>query len=250
MRRSLLATIAAASLGAMPAPTERPAKVLDLGHPLSDADPTWSGEKVFSRTATATFEKDGYAMGKFSTDEHFGTHLDAPSHFGGSWTIDKIPADRLVRPAVCIDVAAKAAVEEDYRLAIEDVRAFESRSGRIAEGAVVFVATGWDRRWKEPGRYMNVRNGVKHFPGISVEAATFLARDRKVAGIGIDTPSVDYGPSERFETHRMTLPLNVYHIENAANLTALPAAGFTVVIAPVNIVGGSGGPTRVFALVP
>ena len=250
MRSSLLAILAAASLWAMPARTEPPAKVLDLGHSLSDADPTWSGEKVFRRTETATFEKEGYALGKFSTDEHFGTHLDAPSHFGGSWATDEIPADRLVRPAVCINVAAKVAVEEDYRLAIEDVRAFESRSGRIAEGAVVFVATGWDRRWKEPGRYMNVRNGVKHFPGISVEAATFLARDRKVAGIGIDTPSVDYGPSERFETHRITLPLNVYHIENAANLTALPAAGFTVVIAPINIVGGSGGPTRVFALIP
>ena len=250
MRHSLLGALAATSLWAMPAPTERPLKVLDLGHPLSDADPTWSGEKAFSRTATATFEKDGYAMGKVSTDEHFGTHLDAPSHFGGSWTTAKIPVDRLVRPAVCINIAAKVAVEEDYRLAIEDIRAFESRSGPITEGVLVLVATGWDRRWKEPGRTMNVRNGVKHFPGISVEAATLLARDRKVAGIGIDTPSVDYGPSERFETHRTTMPLNVYHIENAANLTALPAAGFTVVIAPVNIVGGSGGPTRVFALIP
>lgn len=250
MRNSLLGALAAASLWAMPAPAERPLKVLDLGHPLSDTDPTWTGETAFSRSATATFEKNGYAVGKFSADEHFGTHMDAPSHFGGSWTTDKIPVDRLVRPAVCINVAAKVATDEDYRLAIEDIRAFESRSGPIAEGAVVLVATGWDRRWKEPGRYMNVRNGVKHFPGISVEAATLLARDRKVAGIGIDSPSVDYGPSERFETHRTTMPLNVYHIENATNLTALPASGFTVVIAPVNIVGGSGGPTRVFALIP
>lgn len=248
MRHSLLGALAAVSLFAIPA--ERPLKVLDLGHPLSDADPTWSGEKAFSRTETATFEKDGAALGKFSTDEHFGTHLDAPSHFGGSWTTDRIPVERLVRPAVCINVAAKAAVDEDYRLTVEDVRAFESRSGPIAEGVVVLVATGWDRRWKEPGRYMNVRNGVKHFPGISVEAATLLARDRKVAGIGIDTPSVDYGPSEHFETHRTTMPRNVYHVENAANLTALPASGFTVVIAPINIVGGSGGPTRVFALLP
>lgn len=250
MRHSLLGTLAAASFWAMPAPTERPLKVLDLGHSLSDADPTWSGGRVFNRTETATFAKDGAAMGKFSTDEHFGTHLDAPSHFGGSWTTDKIPVERLVRPAVCINIAAKIADEEDYRLAIEDIRTFESRFGPIREGMVVFVATGWDRRWKEPGRYMNVKDGVKHFPGISVEAATLLARDRKVAGIGIDTPSVDYGPSQRFETHRTTMPLNVYHIENAANLTVLPAVGFTVVVAPVNIVGGSGGPTRVFALIP
>ena len=233
----------------MPATAERLLKVLDLGHPMSDGDPTWTAAKAFSRTETATFEKDGSALGQFSTDEHFGTHLDAPAHFGGSWTTDRIPVDRLVRPAVCIDITAKVAGDEDYRLAVEDIRAFESRSGPIPEGTLVLVATGWDRRWKEPGRYMNVRNGVKHFPGISVEAATLLARDRKVAGIGIDTPSVDYGPSKRFETHRATQPLNVYHIENAANLTALPASGFTVVVAPVNIAGGSGGPTRVFALI-
>ena len=250
MRHSLLGALATASLCAMPAVAERPLKVLDLGHPLSESDPTWTGHKAFTRTETATFAKDGAALGKFSTDEHFGTHLDAPAHFGGTWTTDKIPVDRLVRPAVCIDITAKVAADEDYRLTVEDIRAFESRNGRIAESALVLVATGWDRRWKEPGRYMNVRNGLKHFPGISVEAATLLARDRKVAGIGIDSPSVDYGPSEHFETHRTTQPLNVYHIENAANLTTLPATGFTVVVAPVNIAGGSGGPTRVFALLP
>jgi kynurenine formamidase len=248
MRYPLLGALAAACLAATAAPAERPMKVIDLGHPLSESDPTWTGDTAFTRTATATFEKDGSALGKFTVDEHFGTHLDAPSHFGGSWTTDTIPVDRLVRPAVCINVAAKAAGDEDYRLTLEDVRAFEARSGTIAEGAIVLVATGWDRRWKEPGRYMNVRNGVKHFPGISVAAARFLARDRKVAGIGIDTPSVDYGPSEHFETHRETNPLNVYHVENAANLTSLPATGFTVIVAPINIAGGSGGPTRVFAL--
>ena len=85
-------------LWAMPAAAERPVKVLDLGHPLSDADPTWTGGKAFSRTETATFAKDGAAMGKLSNDEHFGTHLDAPAHFGGSWTTDKIPVDRSCGP--------------------------------------------------------------------------------------------------------------------------------------------------------
>ena len=187
MRHALLGTLAASALAATLLAAERPVKVLDLGHPLADTDPTWTGVKVFSRTETANFAKDGAAMGKFSFDEHFGTHLDAPAHFGGSWTTDRIPVDRLVRPAVCIDITGKAGADEDYRLTVADIRAFEARSGPIAEGVVVLVATGWDRRWKEPGRYMNVRNGVKHFPGIAVEAAALLARDRKVAGIGIDS---------------------------------------------------------------
>jgi len=230
---------------ARPVHAETTGRVRDLGHPLSESDPTWSGEKVFSRSGESGA---GFAGGTFSSDEHFGTHLDAPAHFGGPWTTDKIPVDRLVRPAVCINVETEAAKEEDYRLSVDDVRRFEARVGRIPEGAVVLVATGWDRRWPDRARYMNERDGVKHFPGISVEAAAFLARERKVAGLGIDTPSVDYGPSAKFETHRTTMPENVYHIENATNLTALPPAGFSVVVAPINLAGGSGGPARVFAI--
>lgn len=229
---------------------QQAATVIDLGHALSERSPSWSGERAFSRTATETSAKDGYEAGKFASEEHFGTHLDAPAHFGGTWTTDQIPVDRFVRPAVCINVEAAVARDEDYRVTLADVKAFEARHGSIKEGMVVLIATGWDRRWPDAARYMNVRDGVKHFPGISVEAGAYLAKDRQVAGIGIDTPSIDYGPSAQFETHHVTLPLNLYHIENAANLTRVPPSGFTVVVAPINIVGGSGGPTRLFALVP
>ena len=178
-------------------------RVVDLGHPLAVTDPSWDGSRVFQRKGT---DGGGYVGGTFSSDEHFGTHLDAPAHFGGTWTVDRIPVDRLVRPGICINVTGKP---EDYQI-----------------------------------------TGVKHFPGIHPDAAAYLARDRKVAGLGIDTPSVDYGPSAKFETHNLTMRLNVFHIENAARLTSLPPRGFTLVVAPINLAGGSGGPARVFALLP
>jgi len=220
-------------------------RLVDLGHPLSDKDPTWSGGKAFSRSEA---RGEGFAMGSFSSDEHFGTHLDAPLHAGGRWTTDQIPLDRYLRPAVRIDLQAAAAKDEDYRLSVDDIRSFEAREGRIPEGSVVLVATGWDKRWPDQVRYMNDRGGTKHFPGLSVEAAAFLAKERKVVGIGIDTPSVDYGPSAKFEVHHTTMPENIYHIENATGLTGLPAKGYRVLVAPINLVGGSGGPTRFFAL--
>jgi kynurenine formamidase len=229
---------------------QAPPKVIDLGHPLSTASPTWSGEPAYSRTVVAEVAKDGYNAGRFSVDEHFGTHLDAPAHFGGDWTVDQIPVDRLVRPAVCLNIVAQVARDEDYRLSVADVRAFEQKQGPISEGVIVLVATGWDARWSDPARYMNTKGGVKHFPGISIEAARYLAMDRRVVAIGIDTGSIDYGPSTAYESHQTTMQLNLYHVENAANLTKLPPKGFTVVVAPINIEGGSGGPTRIFALLP
>jgi kynurenine formamidase len=225
--------------------------VVDLGHPLSESDPTWTGEKVFSRTVTATVDKDGYTAGKFSTEEHFGTHFDAPAHFGGEWTVVKVPIDwRVWVQGVTLNIVPQVRSNEDYRLTLADVQTWERNHGPIPSGAVVFVATGWDRFWTNPARYRNERDGVKHFPGLSVEAATFLVKERKIAGIVIDTLSVDYGPSKDFEVHKITMPRNVYHVENAANLTSLPLRGFTVTIAPLDIVGGSGGPTRIFARLP
>lgn len=241
MEPRTLPTLTFITLLALPA-SAAAQRVVDLGHPLASTDPSWTGGRVFERKGV---DGGGYVGGTFSSDEHFGTHLDAPAHFGGTWTVDRIPADRLVRPGVCIHVTGKP---EDYQVSVADLKAFEAKNGAIPEGSIVMIATGWDARWPDQKKYMNERNGVKHFPGIHPDAAAYLARDRKAAGIGIDTPSVDHGPSSKFETHNLTMRLNVFHIENAANLTALPASGFTVVVAPINLVGGSGGPTRVFAL--
>jgi len=225
-------------------------RVIDLGHALAASDPSWDGTPAFSRTVEETFATSGYTAGRFASEEHFGTHVDAPAHFAADGlTIDRLPADRLVRPGVCIDVQSQVRGNEDYRVTIADIDAFEKLHGQIAEGTTVLIATGWDARWPDAARYMNTRNGVKHFPGLSVEAATRLAHDRKVAAIGIDTPSIDYGPSEQFEAHRVTMAAGLYHIENAAGLTSLPATGFTVIVAPIKIKDGSGGPARVFALV-
>ena len=231
-------------------PVQAASRVVDLGHPLASDDPSWDGGKVYEWSPVARMDKDGYFAGRFATVEHFGTHVDAPAHFAEKgWTVDRIPADRLVRPAVTLHVESKATSSEDYRLTVADLDAFEAQHGRIPENTIVLVATGWDARWKQPGRYMNEKSGVKHFPGLSVEAAQRLV-DRKVAAVGIDTASIDYGPSTGFEAHHTTMPHNIYHIENAANLGGLPARGFTVVVAPIALTGGSGGPTRVFALLP
>ena len=245
-RLSLAAVVLAGAQLAAQSP-----RLVDLGHPIAATDPSWEGAPAFDRVPSATFEKDGYAAGRITIEEHFGTHVDAPAHFAkGGWTVDQIPTDRLYRPGVCIDVSANAAKDADYRLTKADIVAFEARHGQVPAGSVVLIATGWDRFWPDRARYMGEKNGVKHFPGLSVEADEYLARDRKVAGIGIDTPSIDYGPSTAFEAHHVSLPLNVYHIENAAHLTTLPPTGFMVMVAPIKIAGGSGGPTRLFAFLP
>jgi kynurenine formamidase len=227
-------------------------RVLDLGHALGPDNPAWPGDAhPFEATLNATIEKDGYFTRKFTSLEHFGTHLDAPGHFVlGGWTVDQIPVQRLFGPAVVLDVQKESGHNADYLLATEKIAQWESRHGRIPAGAIVLLRTGWAERWPDAARYRNQdASGTMHFPGYSVEAVKILI-ERGAVGLGIDDMSVDYGASSDFPVHHLSHGAGLYHVENLADLSALPEAGAYVVVAPIKLEGGSGGPARVFALLP
>lgn len=226
--------------------------VVDMSYAINDHSPAWPGDDhPFSAKVIATPEKDGYFARSFCMLEHYETHLDAPAHFPpGKLTIDEIPARRLFGPGVVIDVRDEAGKNADYRLTAERVREWEKRHGRIPAGAMVFLRTGWASRWPDQTRYRNMdASGVMHFPGYSVEAAKLLI-SRGVDAVGIDTLSIDYGPSKNFEVHRVDLPAGLFQLENVANLDKLPATGAYVIAAPIKLEGGSGGPVRILGLVP
>jgi len=227
-------------------------RVVDLSYAISDKLVAWPGdERVFEAKVNATIEKNGYFTRSFWMLEHYGTHLDAPAHFPpGKATVDQIPAKQLFGPAVVLDVRAEGAKDADYQLPAARIEEWEKQHGRIREGSIVLLRTGWAARWPDAQKYRNQdAQGRMHFPGISVEAAKLLI-DRKVSGLGCDTLSIDYGASADFAVHHLTLGAGLYHLENLADLTALPEAGAFLVAAPIKLEGGSGGPVRVFALLP
>lgn len=196
-----------------------------------------------------------YASNRFRTPEHGGTHLDAPIHFSEHGkTADQIPLRQLVAPVVVIDVADKAAANADYRLTAEDVRQWESSNGPIAAGTIVLLRTGWGKRWPNRKAYFGDdtpgATDKLHFPSYGEDAARLLVTDRRVAAIGVDTASIDYGQSKDFIVHQVANGADVPGFENLANLERLPPRGAWVVALPMKIAGGSGGPLRAIALVP
>lgn len=183
--------------------------------------------------------------------EHYGTHLDAPAHFPpGKITVDQIPVKQLFGPAVVLDVRDASAKDADYQLSAARVEEWERQHGQIPLGAIVLLRTGWTSRWPDAQKYRNQDSqGKMHFPGFSLEAAKLLVA-RKVSGLGCDTMSVDYGASADFAVHHLALGAGLFHLENLADLSALPETGAFLVVAPIKLEGGSGGPVRVFALLP
>jgi len=227
--------------------------VVDLTHSLNGQVPTFEppGQPAYQAKTVATIDKDGYFAREISLPEHFGTHLDAPAHFSrGLWTVDQIPPERLLAPLVVLDATAGAKANPDYQVSLEDIAKWEQANGTIPLNSVVIAHTGWDSRWNSVKDYRNAdEKGVMHFPGYSQEAAKFLVEARSALGLGIDTLSIDYGPSKDFPVHHYTLAHSLYHLENVANLDHAPSHGGIVVVAPAKLEGGSGAPVRIFALV-
>src|SRR5438093_448796 len=227
-------------------------RVLDLSYAINEKLVPWPGdEKFFEAKVNASIEKNGYFTRSFWMLEHYGTHLDAPAHFPpGKTTVDQIPVKQLFGPAAVIDVRDESGKDADYQLGATRVEEWEKRHGRIPEGAIVLLRTGWATRWPDAERYRNQDSqGRMHFPGFSSDAAELLI-ERRVSGLGCDTLSVDYGASQKFPVHRLALGAGLYHLENLADLSALPEAGAFLIVAPVKLEDGSGGPARVFAVLP
>jgi len=234
------------------------AHLVDLTHPYDESTLYWPTSP--SRFALTTLDfgltPGGYfyAANAFSTPEHGGTHIDAPLHFGeGKWTVGEIPVRSLVGPGVVLDVSAAAAENRDYRLTRQDVEAWEKANGAIPQDAIVLLRTGWSRFWPDAKTYLGDDTpgdaSHLHFPSYGEDAAQLLVAERRVAGLGIDTASIDYGPSTDFMAHRIACAANVYGLENVTNLEELPAKGFWVIALPVKIARGSGSPVRIIAVI-
>jgi kynurenine formamidase len=237
------------------------AKVVDLSHAF-DADTVfWPTEpEGFVLESVFQGRSEGgywYEANRFRTAEHGGTHLDAPVHFGeGRRAVDAIPVERLAGPSVRVDVSAACAADPDHAVTVAELRAFEAEHGPIPDGALVLIYTGWSRFWPDRGRYLGTeRRGpdavaALRFPGLSAEAARWLAGERRVRAVGIDTASLDPGASTDFAAHQALAAAEVPGLENLTGLDRLPARGFSVVALPMKIRGGSGAPLRAIAVVP
>jgi len=233
---------------------------IDLSHAYDENTLYWPTAPGFHKTTDFEGHTDGgwyYTAYSISTAEHGGTHLDAPIHFHeGGQTSDQIALQRLIAPATVIDVSAEAEKNNDYLVTQGDIQRWEAVNGEIARGSIVLFRTGFAKRWPDAASYLGTaERGADavpklHFPGLSPEAAQWLADNREIAALGLDTASIDYGQSRDFMSHRILFAKNIPVFENVGDMSDLPARGALVIALPMKIAGGSGGPLRIVAFVP
>jgi kynurenine formamidase len=256
-------------------------EIYDLSHPLEEGMNVWPGKlSVFlfwiplhslvligvhvAFQHCVTCHPD-YTSGSFTISEHCGTHVDAPYHFvKDGLTVDRIPLTQLITSVKVVDITAACVKDRDYQLSVTDLQAFEEKHSMLNSCDVLFIRTGWHIHWKEGNASYFGTSTVSNeaakedeksasalsFPGISVEAAQLLV-ERGIKGVGLDSPSLDYGKSSDFAVHRLLLSNGIIGIENLnEEIVNLPPSGAVVMIMPLKIVGGSGSPARVITFVP
>jgi len=232
---------------------------IDLTHPFSETTvfwPTEPGFRLIRGENGPTAKGYYYAANRFQTAEHGGTHLDSPRHFAADGqTTDAIPLNRLIGPAAVVDLTIACQNSPTYEATIDDLMAWEEKNHRQLVDCILLLRTGWAARWPDREAYLGTAASGPaavmklRFPGLSPAAAHWLVAHRRVQAVGIDTASIDHGPSTHFGAHVALCGANVPIFENVAGLDQLPAAGAVIVALPMKIAGGSGGPLRIIAQV-
>jgi kynurenine formamidase len=260
---SFLFAVLAVSFTAQPVMAQRgPAfpsgRVVDLSYAFDASSVYWPTAEPFKLETDFEGVTDKgyfYSAYRYSAAEHGGTHLDSPVHFAkGRHTVDQIPLDQLMGAAVVVDVTKQCADNPDYQVSVADLQNWEKANGRIANGTIVLLRTGFGKHYPDRKKYLGTdERGADavpklHFPGLDPEAARWLTQNRSIKAIGLDTASIDHGQSTLFESHRTLFDKNIPAFENVANLDQLPLKGFSVIALPMKIKGGSGGPLRIVAI--
>jgi len=239
-------------------------EIVDLTAPLSDETPILQLPDPFSNTIPFSLELisrydaagPGWYWNNIHTGEHTGTHVDAPVHWvtgKDGADVSQLPLTKLVGPAAVVDVSARVADDPDFLLSIDDVKAWEAAHGALPDGGWLLLRTGWDARSDDAAEFLNANETGPHSPGISAECARWLAEDTGLAGLGVETVGTDAGAAHSFEPafpcHHYFLGAGKMGLTQLRNVASLPPTGAVLVVSPLPIVGGSGSPARVYALV-
>lgn len=237
---------------------------VDLTHAFGPGIPHWPGFPDEERELLYWYDDQppgpgalgtGFFAERFTHVGQWGTHVDPPAHFAeGLRTVDEIPLEEMILPLVVLDVTGRVAANADYTITMDDVRAWESRHGKVPEGAFVAMRTDWSSRWPDPAAMANRdAAGVAHYPGWSREVLEYLYDERGVTASGHETTDTDPGVAtsrDDYSLEAYILGLNHYQIELLANLDEVPESGALVVVSFPKPAGGSGFPARVFAILP
>jgi kynurenine formamidase len=214
-------------------------RVIDLSHRVDEDTQVYPGDPAVRLEPATTIAVDGVNVLNVHIGSHSGTHVDAPYHFiENGERIDTMDVRLFFGLAVFMDVRGKGPRE---RITVEDLRPYE---GRLSEGVVAVLRTGWDEHYGTARYYDH--------PFLDRRAAQLIV-DAGVRTVAIDALNVDEtvleGPHpEGYPAHHLILGAGGVIAENLTNLEAVDFPDPFLSLLPVRIGGSDGAPVRAVAM--
>lgn len=240
-------------------------EVIDLTQVLNEKTPVIQLPEPFVNTSSfkmktlSKYNETGPVCywNDLTLGEHCGTHFDAPNHWVSgieNESVDMVPTKNMIGEACVIDIREKSKNNPDYCLTLEDISEYEEQHGKIPKHAWVLIHTGWAAYINDHEKYFNVNEqGLSNTPGFTPQASKFLASERDILGVGVETVGTDAGIAHTFDppfpSHHYMHEANKYGLAQLTNLDKLPPRGAILIAAPLKIANGSGSPVRAIALV-
>ncbi|WP_103663574.1 cyclase family protein [Microbacterium sp. CJ77] len=239
-------------------------EIIDLTNKLTQNTPSLKLPFPFGSPAPFELEEisayddrgPGWKHNNIHIGEHTGTHLDVPIHWASGRDgddVSQVPLTRLIGPAVVLDVTAEATEDADFLVDVHHVQAWEAQHGPLPPGAWLLVRTGWSAYSQDEAKFVNRDEIGPHTPGFTAACAKWLAESPMVVGVGVETLGIDAGQADKLTPprpmHHFLLGGDTYGITSLQNLDRIPTTGAVIIVAPLPIVGGTGSPARVLALV-
>ena len=239
-------------------------EVVDLTTPLQESTPILELPEPFANTSRFRLEElsryddrgPAWYWNDIHTGEHTGTHLDAPNHWvtgRDGPDVSQVPTTTMVAPAAVIDMTAEVAADPDFLLEVAHLEAWQAEHGPLPDGGWLLYRTGWSARGATQEEFMNADDSGPHTPGVSTECARWIAQESPLTGFGVETVGTDAGAAGGFDPpfscHHFLMGADKWGLTSLRNLERVPTTGAVLVVCPLPIVGGSGSPARVLALV-
>jgi arylformamidase len=202
-------------------------RVYDISRPLYDGGLIYPGDpEIRVRTHSSIARGDPANVSSLALGSHSGTHVDAPSHFvSGGDAVDRIPLERLVGPALMLDLPGAMAAVGAADLARHDLDGHRRVLLRTRNSALPTTA-----------------EFTSDYCAMAPDGAEYLLK-RGVELVGIDYLSVEAFGSDDFAVHHLLLGRGVVIVEGL-DLSAVPAGVYQFICLPLRLQGLDGAPAR------
>ena len=202
-------------------------RIYDISVPIRSGGLVYPGNpEIDIALQQAVAKGAGANVSTIRFGSHTGTHADAARHFfDDGQTVDKIPLERLIGPALLLSFPDE----------VRSVGATELRAHDIKGHKRILLRT-------RNSAFLSRKDFVKDYTYLAPDGAQYLV-DQGVELVGIDYLSIEQFHSGHHLTHRTLLERAVVIVEGL-DLSVPPPGEYQFICLPLRIEGCDGAPAR------